>query len=217
MTEPEQRAPACDRRDRALGWSLVAGLLALGAVLVRSVNLGLQSVLEWQPAQALEEPWRWWSAAWVHYSTMHLQANLLGTLLVAALGWAARLPREAAMAWALAWPLTQLGLMAQPELLRYGGLSGVLHAGVAVAAVWLAARRPRRERIVGLALLAGLALKLASETPWLGPLRHATGWDIAIAPGAHVSGSLSGLLCGGLMLLARARRPVSPQGGRAPC
>ena len=37
----------------------------------------------------------------------------------------------------LARPLTQLGLLMRPDLLHYGGLSGVLHAGVAAAALWL--------------------------------------------------------------------------------
>ena len=45
----------------------------------------------------------------------------------------------AALAWALAWPLTHLALLAEPALLRYGGLSGVLRAGAAVAAVALGA------------------------------------------------------------------------------
>ena len=38
------------------------------------------------------------------------------------------------LAWLLSWPLTQWGLMLQPELLHYGGLSGVLHGGAAIAA-----------------------------------------------------------------------------------
>ncbi|HEY0858541.1 MAG TPA: hypothetical protein VGE16_15865, partial [Albitalea sp.] len=50
-------------------------------------------------------------------------------------------------------------------------------------------------RRVGLALLAGLALKVLLEAPWAGALRHPHGWDIAVAPLAHASGALAGLLC----------------------
>ena len=99
-----------------------------------------------------------------------------------------------ALAWLAAWPLTQLGLLAQPALLHYGGLSGVLHAGVAVAALHLAWRGGRGERWIGAALLGGLALKVASEAPWGAPLRHPAGWDIAVAPAAHACGLVAGLL-----------------------
>ena len=99
--------------------------------------------LSWDPLSWVDQPWRLWSAAWVHLSSMHLLANLIGAVLVVALGVAARLPVRAAVAWALAWPATQLGLLAMPELTRYGGLSGVLHAGVAVAATTMLLRSAR--------------------------------------------------------------------------
>lgn len=156
-------------------------------------------VLAWEPA-LWPEAWRWWSAAWVHLSRLHLAANLAGAVLVIALGVAARLPLRAAIAWALAWPLTHLGLLVMPELARYGGLSGVLHAGVAVAATTMLWRPARGERRLGLAILAVLALKLLSETPWRGPLLHSEGWDIAIAPLAHATGTIAGVLLAGVLL-----------------
>ena len=48
--------------------------------------------LDWQPGRARAEPWRAFSAVAVHYSGLHLAANLAGTVLVAALGRVARLP-----------------------------------------------------------------------------------------------------------------------------
>jgi rhomboid family GlyGly-CTERM serine protease len=166
------------------------------------------ALLDWQPERALHEPWRAWSAAFVHWSELHLAANLAGTAVVAALGWVARLPARAALAWAVAWPLTQAALSLQPALAHFGGLSGVLHAGVAVAGLWLvlgARSRVRgRERGIGTALLIGLLVKVLIEEPWGPPLRHGGGWDIATAPLAHATGALAGLLCA---LIARARSP----------
>ena len=58
----------------------------------------------------------------------------------------------------VAWPLTHLSLLARPEVMHYGGLSGVLHAGVAVAALGLGALAGSG----GSLLLAQLALMLAT-------------------------------------------------------
>lgn len=151
--------------------------------------------LRWQPDRALSQPWRLVTAAWVHLSALHLGANLLGTALVAALGWAAGCGRRAASAWLLAWPLTHAGLLAQPALTAYGGLSGLLHAGVAVAAWQLLRGDHGQRRRLGVALAAGLVIKVLLEAPWQGPLRHAAGWDIAIAPLAHATGAIAGALC----------------------
>ncbi len=156
---------------------------------------------DWQPALFGTQPWRAWTAAFVHYSDQHLLANLAGALGVAALGLAARVPRRSVVAWVLAWPLVQIGLLLQPELQHYGGLSGVLHAGVAVVATHLLWSESRQQRRIGLVVLAGLLLKLLSETPWVGVISHPTGWDIAVAPGAHVSGVLIGWV---LAMLAEA-------------
>jgi len=146
----------------------------------------------------------------VHYSLLHLLANLTGAAAVGALGIAARAPSSAAWAWAIAWPLTQLGLLLEPALVHYGGLSGVLHAGVAVVAVDLlrpsGAPNPWARRWVGLALLAGLTVKILLEAPWGAPLRHPAGIDIAVAPLAHASGVVAGLVCA---VVARLVAPPS--------
>ena len=150
---------------------------------------------DWQPQVAATQPWRLWTAAWVHWSPLHLLANLAGCVAVAAFGAAACVQPRSVWAWLAAWPLTHVALAAQPLLLHYGGLSGVLHAGVAVAAWPLVAHARGRRRAIGWAVLAGLALKLELERPWVGPTQAVAGWDIAMAPLAHVSGALSGLFC----------------------
>ena len=180
-------------------WAALAALLALGAVFAWWAPALL---LDWQPALAATEPWRAWSAAFVHWSALHLGANLAATAAVAAFGWAARLPPAAALAWGVAWPLTQLGLLLRPELAHYGGLSGTLHAGVAVAVSWLLFAGRGRQRAIGALVGAGLVAKLLLERPWGAVLRHPAGWDIATAPLAHATGAVAGLLCGVLALLA---------------
>ena len=189
-------------------WIGVSTLAAVGAAL--AVGQPATS-WDWQPARVASEPWRWWTAAFVHWSPMHLGANLAGTVVLAGFGWAAALPARAALAWAIAWPLTHLALLAQPVLAHYGGLSGVLHAGVAVAAVTLLLERRGRERAIGAAVCAGLAVKILLERPWGGPLTHPAGWDIAIAPMAHAAGSVAGALCAvAVSRVARWRRQSGP-------
>ncbi len=203
MTEPHAPTGRCpplagwQRPGRA--WIALALLLAAGALLAAAWPA---AALDWQPGLVWREPWRWWTAAWVHGSPRHLGANLAASVLVAALGWAARAPAGLALAWALAWPLTQLGWLAGPPLAHFGGLSGVLHAGVAVAALGLVWRERGARRVVGGLLLAGLALKLGLEQPWGPALRHPAGWDIAVAPWSHASGTVAGLLAAAVALSA---------------
>ncbi len=195
-------------RPGRLGWWSVAACLALGALAAWWVDV---QRLDWQPGLAWTQPWRWWSGAWVHWSLGHLGANLAGTALLAALGARAHADRADAWAWFVAWPLTQLGLLLQPGLLHYGGLSGVLHAGVVIAAVGLLQREVGLRRMVSALILGGVALKVGLEQPWQGGLRQSPGWDLAIAPAAHFSGALAGLVCGLAAATWRWRRSSSPR------
>jgi rhomboid family GlyGly-CTERM serine protease len=189
-----------------MAWAALALVLALGSCLV--FMLGAPHALDWQPALAGREPWRAWSAAGVHYSALHLVANLAGCLLVAALGIMARVPRRVVVAWLVAWPLTQFGLLLRPDLLHYGGLSGVLHAGVAVVAVHLVIATGGTRRLIGVGILCGLGIKIALEAPWGAALRHPAGWDIAVAPFAHLAGVVAGAATAGIAEILR-RRPTT--------
>ena len=133
-------------------WIALTALLCVGAVIVTAIAaeggtpIGaapLANALDWQPALALHEPWRLWTCAWVHWSGAHLAVNLAGALVVGALGWRARAGAATALAWFVAWPLTQLLMAADGAALlvpmpHYGGLSGVLHAGAVALGLALA-------------------------------------------------------------------------------
>lgn len=154
---------------------------------------------DWQPDLVARQPWRAVTAAFVHWTPLHLAANLAGCAVLALLGARARLSARDAAAGLLALPLTQLGLLLRPDLTRYAGLSGELHALVAIAALTLL-RRAGRDRLIGAGIALGLGLKIALEAP-LGPaLRITDGFDFAVAPFAHMSGAMAGLLAWGLTM-----------------
>jgi rhomboid family GlyGly-CTERM serine protease len=194
-------------------WLALSGLLAAGALAGWFVPAALW---DWQPARAFAEPWRALTAAFVHWSELHLAANLLATAVVAAFGVVARVPARAAAAWSLAWPLTHGLLLAQPALVHYGGLSGVLHAGVAVVLVELLCSGPGPRRTIAAMVSVGVAVKLFVEAPWGDPLRREAGWDIALAPAAHAAGIAAGVACAIVLrwLLPRQSPDTNPRGHR---
>lgn len=192
-----------DRRGAALWLGLTVALAALAVLLW----FAPRAALDWQPALALAQPWRVWSAAFVHWTPWHLGANLIGCGVVAAFGIAARVPPRATAAWFVAWPLSHAALALQAQLTSYGGLSGVLHAGVAIAA-WHLLRHDRgARRKVGAAVMGGLVIKLLLERPWGAPTQHMAGWDFAVAPLAHATGAIAGIVGAAWAdAAARARR-----------
>lgn len=189
-----------------VAWAGVAALLGACALLGWPVP---HDAIDWQPALVFSQPWRAFTAIGVHYSVAHLVGNLAGVALAGVFGVVARVPARLAWAWLAAWPLTQLGLLLKPELAHYGGLSGVVHAGVAAVIAFVLITGTPAQRWVGSAVLLGFLAKLLSESPWGAALRHPGGWDIAVAPLAHTTGALAGALCAAiaLRLPQRIRKP----------
>ena len=194
------------RADAA--WLAVAASLCVTALVGWVVP---RDWIDWQPGAVWHQPWRAWTAVGVHYSVEHFWANLAGVALAGGFGVVARVPARLAVAWLAAWPLTHLGLLVKPELTHYGGLSGVVHAGVAAVITCVLITGDRRQRIVGTLVLIGFVSKLLSEAPWGAALRHTAGWDIAVAPIVHTTGSLAGALCAALVLLG-----VPPRASASP-
>lgn len=153
----------------------------------------------------------WWATAWLHGSTPHLRNNLAGTALLAAMGWVTRANGRSTLAWALAWPLTHVGMLLRPEISTYIGLSGVLHAGAMVLALQqiVTPSRPNH-RQTGWILLGCLVFKIFMENPWSTVLILSSSSAIKVAPWAHFSGALAGLVCGALVLgWTKLQRPLS--------
>lgn len=149
-----------------------------------------------QPDAGLAQPpWVWWTTAWLHGSTPHLVRNLVGLALLAVWAAASRPSRATVAALWLAWPLTQLGMLMEPSLGAYVGLSGVLHAGLVVLSLGaLAITTPWPLRAGALALLLGTATKVHMENPWGAALVASPESGILVAPWAHLSGCVAGAL-----------------------
>ena len=200
-----------------VAWTLLSTALWLSQAADALAQAPLFALLDWQPVLWRSQPWRLWTAALVHWSGAHLLLNLLGCVALIAWGNAAGLGARQTWAWLLAWPLTLLLLATSPSLLRYGGLSGLLHAGVAIGAWALIWQCQGQRRLVGALVLAGLALKLLLEVPqlasWLGlglnvpalPLAGAPGF--AVASYAHFTGTVAGLFCAAALDLVLGLRP----------
>ena len=182
--------------------------------MVQAHSPELADLLAWHRASSPLEIWRLWTSAGLHWSPWHLVANLLGCLVLVAWGRGGDLGIRPTIAWLLAWPLTQASLWLISDMQHYGGLSGVLHAGVAIGAVQLLARPHHAERSIGRWVLLGLAIKLLSETPELAlvalgaresvPLPGAPGFSVAYQ--VHWAGSLIGLACAMLIQRTGGRR-----------
>ena len=215
-------------------WVLVSAALCLASLVVMAIcarsgsapaATPLENALDWQPALGWREPWRLWTCAWVHGSAAHLGVNLAGGAVVAFVGWRARLPPAAAGAWLLAWPGTHAlmaaigGARLASAMPHYFGLSGVLHAGVIVLALWLAGAPARarasapaalgeaplamtHERWIGAAIAVGTLVKVVLEAPWDLAPRPSEALGIAVAPFAHACGVGAGLLAAVVMRLA---------------
>lgn len=207
-------ALACAARSLR-SWTCLVVALALvslgvwlnqsGAPDVTPTDADLLAHLDWQAAQWQSQPWRLWTAALVHWSGAHLMVNLLACVALLAWGNAAALGRRQTLAWLLAWPVTHLLLATDPSLARYGGLSGLLHAGVAIGAWALIWQEKDRRRLVGGLVLAGLLVKQVTEVAilahWLGfeplVLAHAVPGapQFQVASYAHWCGVVAGVWC----------------------
>ena len=185
------------RPSGPLAWTGVALALGLPALLGLLPHHPPPDHWALHPSAGLHQnPLNWWTCVWLHANTRHLAANLGGLALILSLGWILKLPRRAALAWLLAWPLTHLALLLDPRLDTYYGLSGVLHAGLSIAATTLIVQPDRARRwatTYGWALLVGMLAKCWLENPDWQALLPRPGLDMNAAPMSHWAGTLVGI------------------------
>ena len=176
---------------------LAVGLLAV--FLQLTVDPG---VLRWERHAIGAEPWRILSAHLVHHGWVHLVLNLAGL----ALAWALFGAALRTLGWVVVMLACALGVAMglqafSPEVAWYAGLSGVLH-GLLVAGALLSLRS--FPGVAG-AVLAVLAIKVASEQLGAGSDGVERLISAPVITDAHLYGTLTGLACGLL-----AWRPFKP-------
>lgn len=186
-------------------WALTALGFWLGAIGEVSGRVGESLFMQWdwQPGLWRSQPWRLWTAAFVHWSSTHLFLNLLACLALGAWGHTLGLGRLSTLAWFAAWPLTHLLLSFSSSADHYGGLSGVLHAGVAIGVWKLLSQGPGTSWWIGAAVGLGLVVKLVVEVPMLSESlglifnkSTLTGAPaVRVAGEAHLAGVIAGLGC----------------------
>lgn len=143
---------------------MTACALLLHCILLAMLCLILQVYqprLIYQAELLWSEPWRLWTAHWVHVGWMHAALNLIALLL---LPWI--FPQYPVRRfWLILWlgcPLLSFCLNVMlPELQRYAGLSGILHGIYFSAAIHAVVTR--KDRLVGWILYVSLTMKLLFE------------------------------------------------------
>lgn len=167
--------------QRPVPWRYWLGLVALMAL------LQMQPELWWYQRDS-GQLWRWWTAHGVHVSWIHWALNSIALVFLPLI-----LPVSAGRLLSLLlllplWISCWLALD-YPEVIRYAGLSGVLHGLYAAAAL---SSRPGDRRFAQL-LLAGLMIKLAVE--WgFGDLGTAQLIGQPVLTAAHRLGVLGALM-----------------------
>ncbi|MES2089691.1 MAG: rhomboid family intramembrane serine protease [Pseudomonadota bacterium] len=188
------------RRQGFVAWALVALLLGGPAAWLGWTEPATQTAWLLHPSAGLTHNpiYSYWTCAWVHSNAQHLRLNLAGLILLLGLAWVFKLPTRAALAWLAAWPLTHLALLLDPRLESYWGLSGVLHAGMAVIATTLIVARPTDNipppRALGWVLMIGLIAKSWMENPHLAAIVHRPELSMNVAPLSHLAGITTGSL-----------------------
>jgi rhomboid family GlyGly-CTERM serine protease len=160
----------------------------------------LRSVL-WQ------EPWRLWTAHWVHVGWVHLALNAAAILLLPYVIAPLKRWQFWSGLWVLSGSLSAALYWCDPVLSAYVGLSGVLHGLYVMAAVL--ALCDRHERGFAILILVVIVLKLWLES-WIGQGGTA---QLIGAPVVFAAHELGVLLASVWILLFITIKKVFFQGG----
>ncbi|MBL0918872.1 MAG: hypothetical protein IBJ14_09220 [Hydrogenophaga sp.] len=189
-------------------WLLLCVLHGVASMLMWWAREPAVQALTWHADDWPSHAWTLWTSAWVHLNTPHLIGNQLALGALTATGWMRRPPLSAALAWALSWPLLQASLILWPQVGHAVGLSGLLHAGVAVLGLHLLmGAAPRGARPWGATLLGGLLFKVMLERGWYHPVVLNADTDLPVVQAAHLTGVVWGVLLGALSAFWARRAP----------
>ena len=183
-----------DRLNGLKAWTTFCGVLAVASIAAWAGAPASATLLQWDSALWLRQPWTLWTASVAHLSTWHLLANLLTLGALAVLGSSLGAGQAATRALIVAWPLVTLTLLAWPAVRQYCGLSGLIHAAIAV--LWAHAVVHRRAYPLSFVLFVGMGIKLLGEHAWLTPVSFDTSWGFNVVYASHLGGTLVGGVCG---------------------
>ncbi len=199
MTRAERSDPRGAGPGPAPRLPLLTGVLSAAALVLFWVP-GAAEALAWdRHAIASGELWRLATGHLVHWSTGHLVWDVGAFALLGALCESRGRGRTALCLAGSALAISGLVWLLLPDMLRYGGLSGLDSALFAQLGVDLLREQRRQSGIaalgLGLALCLAFALKIGFEAThggavFVGDLPAGVG----PVPGAHLAGALSGLL-----------------------
>lgn len=195
-------------------WFGVCAALAVASVVLWTVGAlsapvaaWLETELVWRATDWPSRPWTLWTASLVEHSWMHLSVNLIALAALAVFGAFWRLPRTAALALLLAWPLSNALLLVWPEVDRYHGVSDLNHALALVCWSFIAINREAKPW--SFVLFALIGLKLLAEHAWSRPVELEPDSGHAVVYAANLAGALAGLVCGlGVAMATRVVRRI---------
>ncbi|CAJ0770328.1 rhombosortase [Ralstonia chuxiongensis] len=179
-------------------WGACAGVAALSAAF---------SFVPWLYAFGLYQreavrAGQWWrivTAMWVHLDQWHWLADAMAAVgLILLLARVLR-PQVIVGVLVVCGVLVQIALLNQPTVQWYGGLSGALHGLAAWGGLRLLkpstdVAEDRFSRWIGVALCAGVLVKVWLEQSWLSPIAYDPHWGFGVVRIAHAFGAASGLL-----------------------
>jgi len=199
---------------------LASALALAGSVAALAAVFTLPALAEWgtyrREAVLNGEVWRLATAMWVHLSWMHWAANSMAAAGLILLGVAANMPlRHLGLALLVCGLAVTVALLRVPDVAWYAGLSGALHGVALWLGITLATRAgpaqsaggvepspesaaagtaAQRLRLLGVALCAGVLVKLWFEQSWLSPVAYDPTWGFGVVRVAHGLGTFSGAL-----------------------
>lgn len=140
----------------------------------------------------LSEPWRWWTAHWVHVGWVHYILNVLALACLPLLFPNIRIKTLLALLIILP-PLLSLSFYVfYPNVYAYAGLSGILHGLFIFCA--LVSLKEKKERNFALIVLSLILIKILWES-FFGALQTEQLIGHPVLTQAHLLGVIFGSVC----------------------